>query len=240
MAEERKSPQRKKEFEYSKDHFSFSRSPQSFAKQWKRKKTLVNREYRRKSGELLAQAKPEMPANDVELIAGDITVAQLAKSVLRERLHKNGTVSVGEKVKLKLEKRAEMVGRRVQHHGKYDREAAQTVATLSSLEGAKLVDFVRRSAVFLDGGNPLEWDRVKSSKEPIDRALSFLEGLNLGNARLHDALRRNQELCEALQSWVENANRILRKDQRVVQRKIEQKQTTTKKVNALRKRASQS
>lgn len=240
MARERKSPQLKKALEHDKDHFTFAKNPHAFRRNWKQKKTLANREIRRKSDELLAQAKPEMPANDVELIAGDITVAQLARSVLRKRLRKDGTVSVGEKVKLKLDKRVEMVGKRVHRHRKYDREAAQTVATLSSLKSEQLVDFVRRSAVFLDGGDPLEWDRVKSSKEPIDRELSFLEGLTRGNGRMHDALRRNQELCQALQSWVENANRILKKDQRVVQRKIEQKQMVTKKVNALRRRASQS
>ena len=237
MAKERKSPQQKKSLEYNRDHFTFSEHPHALRRNWKRKKTQANREVRRKSDELLAQAKPEMPAADVELIAGDITVAQFSKSVLRKRLRKGGTVSVGEKVKLKLEKRAEMIGRRVQSHQKYDLEVAQAVATLSSLEGQRLVDFVRHSSVFLDGGDPLEWNRLKSSKEPIDRALSFLEGLVRGNFGLDDALCRNQELRQAFRSWVEIANRILAKDQRVLQRRIEQKRSTKKKVKALRREA---
>ena len=49
----RKSPQEKKELEYTKDHFTFGwNSSRAFPKTWKRKKTNLNREYRRKSGEL--------------------------------------------------------------------------------------------------------------------------------------------------------------------------------------------
>ena len=116
MERERKSPQQKKRLEYDKDHFTFSESPHAFPKQWRRKKTQATRENRRKSDELLVQAKPEMSAKDIDLVVGDVTLAQLAKSVLRKRLHKRGTVTVGEKVKLKLEKRAETVGRRVKSH----------------------------------------------------------------------------------------------------------------------------
>jgi len=237
MTRERKSPQQKKSLEYGRDHFTFSEHPHAFRRNWKRKKTQANRETRRKSDELLAQTKPEMPAADVELIAGEITVAQLAKSVLRKRLRKGGTVSVGEKVKLKLEKRAEMIGRKVQSYKRFDSEVVQAVTTLRSLEGERLVDFVRRSSVFLDGGDPLEWSRVRSSSDPIDRALSFLEGLVRGDARLDDALCRNQELREAFRNWVNNANRLLAKDQRVVQRKVEQRRLAEKKVKTLRRKA---
>lgn len=237
MAKEQKSPQQKKELEFSRDHFTFSEHPHAFRRNWKRKKTQANREVRRKSDELLAQAKPEMPAADVELIAGEITVAQLAKSVLRKRLRKGGTVSVGEKVKLKVEKRAEMIGRRVQSQKKFDSQVVQAVSTLRSLEGERLVDFVRSSSVFLDGGDPLEWNRVKTSNDPIDRALSFLEGLVRGDARLDDALCRNRELREVFRNWVNSANRILVKDQRVVQRKTEQRRSSEKKIKAHRREA---
>ena len=71
----------------------------------------ANREYRQKSEELLAQAKPGIGALDIELIADDPTAARFQKSVIRKRLHKIGTVTVGEKVKDKLERRAEAVGR---------------------------------------------------------------------------------------------------------------------------------
>ena len=106
MAKERKSPQQKKELEQTKDHFTPGwQSSRLFPKTWKRKKTRVNREYRRKSEELLAPAKPGIAADDLELIADDLTAARFQKSVSRTRLHKIGTITVGEKVKRKLERR---------------------------------------------------------------------------------------------------------------------------------------
>ena len=81
MGKERKSPQQKKALRYSKDHFTFSESPHAFPKQWKRKKTHANRKYHRKSDELLVQAKPEISAEDADLIVGDVTESQLKKSV---------------------------------------------------------------------------------------------------------------------------------------------------------------
>ena len=237
MAKAQKSPQQKKDLEYSKGHFTFAEYPHAFRRNWKRKKARANRKYRRKADELLAQVKPEMPANDVGVIAGDITVAQLAKSVLRERLRKSGTVTVGEKVNLTLEKRAKTVGRRVRTHEKHDREAAEAVMTLNSLEGDQLIDFVRRSAIFCRGGDPIEWSRVQRSEEPIDRALFFLHEIQRGSTPPREALRKNEELCKRFQAWAENANRILTRDQRVQQRKINQKQSTEKNVKTLRRQA---
>jgi len=112
MAKERKSPQQKKELELTRDHFTRGwHSSRMFPRTWKRKKVGANREYRQKSEELLAQAKPGIGALDIELIADDPTAARFQKSVIRKRLHKIGTVTVGEKVKDKLERRAEAVGR---------------------------------------------------------------------------------------------------------------------------------
>lgn len=130
MASERKSPQQKKQLEYTKDHFTFGQhSSRMFPTIWKRKKTRANREYRRKSEELLAQAKPGIPVDDVELLADDLTAARFQKSVIRKRLHKTGTVTVGEKVKRKLERREETAGRKVQRHQHYDHAATSAINT---------------------------------------------------------------------------------------------------------------
>jgi hypothetical protein len=238
MAKEQRSPQQKKQFELSKDHFTFGRhSSRMFPKTWKRKKIHANREFRRKSDLLLAQTKPEMPADDVELIVGDITPAQLTKSVIRKRLHKAGTVTVGEKVKLKLEKRAETIGRRVKSHEKYDRLAAEAVSTLTALDGKQLIDFVRRAATFLHGGDPIEWARIRQSHDRIERALSFLENLQRGSAHEREALCRSDELGNAFRDWATKANRILGKDRKTIQKKIQQKEATEKMVKTLRRQA---
>src|SRR5579872_1362014 len=118
MKKERKSPRKKKELEYARDHFAggFNSSAHGFAKSWGRKKARVNREYRRKSDELLAPVKPGLEAEDVELISTELTTAQLQKSVTRQRLRKLGVVSMGERVKKRLQRRAEAVGRNVRQH----------------------------------------------------------------------------------------------------------------------------
>ena len=71
----RKSPQEKKELEYTKGHFTFGfKSSRMFPKTWKRKKTQANRQYRRKSQELLAGLKPGM--DEEGLISDDLTAAR--------------------------------------------------------------------------------------------------------------------------------------------------------------------
>jgi hypothetical protein len=148
MAKERKSPQEKKQLEYTRDHFTFGwESSRHFPDTWKRKKTHANREYRRKSDELLAQVKPGLAAEDASSIAEDLTVACLQKSVVRKRLQKGGTVTVGEKVKAKLERRVETVGRRATRRVAEDNAAEAAIRTLNSLEGKKLADVVRCAVV---------------------------------------------------------------------------------------------
>ena len=80
MAKERKSPQEKKSLEYTRDHFTFAEHS-SFPTTWKRKKTHANREFRRKSAELLVQAKSGMAVDDVALIADDLTASLFQKSL---------------------------------------------------------------------------------------------------------------------------------------------------------------
>ncbi len=199
---------------------------------WKRKKTRANREYRRKSEELLTQAKPGLAVDDVELIGDDLTAARFQKSAIRKPLHKTGTVAVGEKVKRKLDRREESVGRRVQSHQHSDHAATLAIITLASLDGEKLVSVVRRADLLCGARNADELKRVQQSNDPIDRALHFLYRLGWGSAPEFSALRRNQELDKALGNWMEKANRILARDKRAAKRKLDQKQTVRKKLKS--------
>jgi hypothetical protein len=108
---------------------------------------------------------------------------------------------------------------------------------LTALDGEQLVDFVRRAERLLQGGDPIEWLRLRSSNLPIDRALYFLESFERGDGALHDALRRNQELCRAFQQWRKQANRTLLKDARPALRKAVEKSAVEKKLKALRRQA---
>lgn len=240
MGKESKSPQEKKQLEYSKGHFTFSETPHAFPRQWKRKKTAANRQYRRKSDKLLAPAKPHVSASDAEALIGDLTVGLFKDSITRKRLRNSSAVSVGEKVRIKLEKRKKMTGRRVNSHRKYDALVAEAIGTLASLEGEALAKFVRRAKRFLQGGDPLEWVRLREmrlreSDQPLDRALYFLESLERGDACFHDALRRNQPLCHGFQQWCKEANRLVMKDARVAARKAQEKSAIGKKLKSARR-----
>lgn len=235
MTKAQKSPQEKKSLELTKDHFTGGfHSTHSFHKKWKEKKTFANREYRRKSEELLAPAKPGIAAEDLPLVVDDLTVRRFQKSVVRKRLKKVGTITIGEKIKLGLEKREEMVGRRVQRREADHRAAASVIRTLSSLQGEGLVEFVRRAGRLCAaiGGN--EAQRVYLSKNPLDKALNFIYSLHFGLDSPADTVRRDEGLHKALSAWVVKANRILRRDMRVVEEKVEQKQANEKKMKALR------
>ena len=234
MPKERKSPQEKKSLEYTRDHFTFARHS-SFPKTWKRKKTQANREYRRKSDELLVQVKPGMAAADAASIADDLTAALFQRSAVRKPLQKHGTVTVGEKVKLKLERREERIGRRSRSHEPYDRAAASTVRTLSSLEGERLAEVARRGIILCNSQDAKECFALRQSSDPVDQALYFLYRLSHGSGFEIDAMRRNQELGAVLNGWLTKANRILARDWRVIERKDAQKQKTGQKVNALRR-----
>ena len=168
-------------------------------------------------------------------MVGEITAAQLKNSVSRKRLHKRGTVAVGEKIKLKLEKRKESAGRRVLKHRRYDETATQAVSTLTSLDREDLANFLKRAVKLLNGGDPIEWMQVSQSSNQLDRALWFLERLERGDAPYHEALCRNQRLCEAFLQWREKANRILRKGAWPALQKIKEKKALKRKLNAPRR-----
>lgn len=204
-----KSPQEKKDLELKKDHFTFAEYPHGFRKAWPLKKALANREFRRKSDELLSQTKLGISWEEADLVAGEITASHVRNSVIRKRLRKSGTVSVGEKIRIKVEKRTATVGRRANKHRKYDAIVNSAVETLNSLKGGELVDVVKRIAVLLQGGDPLEWARLQQSTDRLDRAILFVEQTVRGDANYRDALRRNQALCESFQLWKKKARGIL-------------------------------
>lgn len=233
-----KSPQEKKDLEYNKDHFTFGlNSSRMFPKGWRLKKANVNRTYRRKADELLAPAKSQISADDAEEVVGDLTIEHLKHSVTRKRLHKQSTVSVGEKVRSKLEKRRESAGRRVNAHRKYDEIVAQAVGTLLSLDREGLKNFLKIAAKFLIGSDLIERQRIGQSSAPLDRALNFLDQLNHGNGCYLDALRRNQELCRTFQQWQKEAQRIVMKEAQPVLRKEGEKRAVSKKLKAMRRQS---
>lgn len=237
MSTPRKSPREKKDLEFKKDHFTFAKSQHGFRKAWPLKKALANREYRRKSEELLSQAKSGNSLEDVDLVAGELTAGQVRNAISRKRLQKWGTVSVGEKIRVKLEKRSATVGRRAKKHRKYDAIVTSAVLTLNSLEGKALADAVKCIALLLQSGDPLEWARLYESTDPLDRAIFFVERLARRDSDYLNALCRNKKLCESFQRWKRKANRVYDKAGRPQQRKIEQKVANERKVKALRREA---
>jgi hypothetical protein len=239
MPRPRKTPQEKKQLELKKDHFTFAKNPHAFRKSWKQKKSEVNRQYRRKSDELLALAKPEISADEVEAVVGDVTVAHLKKSVWHKRLRKWSTVSLGEKIEIKSQKRQDTIDRRAKGKRNWDQVVTSAVSTLLALEGNELVQVIRRIAGLIQGGDPIEWMRTYQSKDGLARTIFFVEQINRGNGHYLNALRRNQELCKAFNSWIDKANRILAKQRRPAQRKLERKVATEKKVKALLRQKQQ-
>jgi hypothetical protein len=235
MTKERKSPQQKKELEYTRDHFTFGWvSSRKFPQTWKRKKARVNREYRHKSEGILAKAKPGVASTDVELIADDLTAARFQKSISRRRLRKVGTVTVGEKVKRKLEKREDVVARRVRRDQRYDSSADSAMQTLISLEGEQLVEFVRRADLLCNARSSSALKNVLPCKDQFDHALYFLYLLTVGSFLERDAVRRRPELSRAFERWIEKANRVLAKSNRATEVKLQQREVVRKKLRALR------
>jgi hypothetical protein len=229
MAKERKSPQEKKQLEYTKDHFTFGwQSSRSFPQTWSRKKARVNRQYRRKSEEVLAEMKPGIAADDVELLADDLTATRFKKSVSCKRLHKVGTVTVGEKIRLKLERRAAGNGRKARWRQSNERAAFESATaaakTLSSLRGEELISTIRRADLLCTSRTRSALKSVDGKKDPVDRALYFLYRLSYGSAFEVGALRQNPALDKAFGAWIGKARRILEHDTRQRERELAKKQ----------------
>lgn len=223
MGWRRKSPQEKKQLEYAKDHFTFGwNSSRLFPKAWGRKKAHANRQYRRKSEELLAQAKPGIATDAVDSIADDWTAEHFRQSISRKRLYKHGTVTLGEKIKRKLERRRKSAGQHAGQRRRYDNEASSAVNKLNSLKGKQLIDVVRL-AKLLCYGNGEERKRVVLSSSPVDRAIYFVYLVSWGSGLQVNALRRNPELCEAWETWMAKARGILERDDQREEKRHQQK-----------------
>ncbi|MGA9668771.1 MAG: hypothetical protein WBQ94_06155 [Terracidiphilus sp.] len=236
MAKAQKTPQEKKSLELTKDHFTRGfHSTHSFHKKWKQKKAHANRVYRRKSEKLLAPAKPGISAEEVSLVADDLTAAHFRKSVIRKPLYKAGTITVGEKIKLGLEKREQRTGRRVQRREVDHRAASSAISTLVSLEGEELVEFVRRVGRLCAARDVKEEVRLQLSKDPLDQALHFICRIHFGSNAPAQTVWRDQQLHKAYAAWVVTANRILMRDMRVIEEKAEQKHANEKKIKAIRR-----
>jgi len=227
-----KSPQEKKKLEYERDHFTFGwHSSRMFPKTWKRKKTYANREYRRKSAEVLTPAKPGMTSDEMELIIDDLTAGRFQKSVSRKRLHKTGTVALGEKIRRKIKRRQQSQNRRNKTNHLWDARAARAVELLSSLTGSEFVGAVRRASVVCNG-NADELRRVLRSKAPLENALHFLYELSIGSAFAIEALKRNPELGVTLGKWMAKANRTLERDRQTEALKGKEREAVRKKLRA--------
>ncbi len=202
----RKSPQEKKQLDYTKGHFTGGfDSSRMFPKTWKRKKTQANRQYRRRTQELLAELKAGMGEDDV--MSDDLTAARFQRSsISRKRLHKVGTVTLGEKVQLKLEKRTALVGRKVRTKRSCDSWARSALTTLNALQGERFVEVARRAQT-LGRWSTDERLRVMRSQDPVDRALEFLNRISGGSAHEIYALRRSPALQKGFLAWLKKAER---------------------------------
>jgi hypothetical protein len=246
MAKERKPPQEKKQLEYTRDHFTFAEHAHAFRKQWPQKKVLANRKSRRRADEFLAQTKLGISGEEAEQTTADLSVTQVKKLALRQSLRKSGIVTVGEKVRLKLEQRRERTGRRANAHRKYEAIVKEALETLHSLEGDALIDTVRRANQLILKPDRHALLRLMESENPLDRAIHFYcdvcfdNGYLTGNGYLIDSIRRNPTLYRQFWLWVEKAERILRKDRRSAQRKLNQKITIEKRVKTLTRKTRSS
>jgi hypothetical protein len=177
-----------------------------------------------------------MSGENAEEMADDLTAARFQKSVSRKRLRKTGTITVGEKVRRKLDGRAEAVGRNVIRHELADHEAALAVKTLIRLQGEQLADAVRRANLLCSSHNQDELERVRRSRRALDRALYFVYNVATAGSAFHkEAFRRNPEVARRFDAWVAKTNRMLQREERARARKLDEKRALKKKLKIMRK-----
>jgi len=228
-----KTPQEKKESALKRDRVTLGgESIHGFRKTWPKKKANANREYRRKSDELLSKTKTGDSAEDAELMVGDLTATHIKKSVSRRRLVKWGAISLERAIEYKLEKRKETVGRRADSRRSNDAIVRTALTTLQNLNADEAVAVVERIAKAVAGGDPIEWVRLSSASNPLDRAIFVLEQLHRGNFGYWNSLARNKDLCRSYRHWNMTMLRILEKLQRPLQQKRTNKTANEKKVKA--------
>jgi len=225
MAKEQKSPQRKKQLEYTRDYISCGESVHGSRKTWALKKAFINREYRRKCDELLAQSKPGLPSDDANLAIGEVTAGHLEKSVSRKRLHKWTPITVARSIQSRLERRVESAGRRAAQRNKHSALVAEALGVLNSLRDDQLSATVLRAHSLCLSQDFKEKLKLKQSKDPIERAVHVFCSVCFGgryltgDGYLIDRIRREPELWSQFCLWVEKYERILGKEKRTIQRK---------------------
>ncbi|HWB33520.1 MAG TPA: hypothetical protein VG714_10120 [Acidobacteriaceae bacterium] len=233
MPRTKKSPQEKKQLAYDRDHYSSGESDKA-RRSWGRKKANANRQYRRKSDELFAEIKPGMDASNASEIAEELTVAHVQKSLTRKRLQKWSAVTLRETVSRSLTHREERAGRRARSkQRKYD-AVSSALDVMTSLRAEELTKFVRRYALISRGSDPIGYQKMAGSKKELDRALCFLYEWQFRGVH-RDVICANKKMKETLAHWAVKANRILARDRRAAETKQAEKESTGRKVNALRR-----
>ena len=220
MTSKRESPPEKKHREYSE---RVSGGNRRNAEARKKEKKKVGHETRSKADELLAQVKPQLSAEDIEVVAGELTAAHLRKSVSRKGVRKDGAAPFSQILELQHVRRRESFGRKTSMHPHYDRIAAEAVSILSSLEGEQMVAAARHASYLCTPENRHKYVDTLSLSNPVDRALDFVRRAISRGSNEHQALCRNKDLDKAFDAWLLRANRILKKDRLAAQRKLKNK-----------------
>jgi len=241
MAKSPKSPQEKKELALKKDHVTLGgESVHGFRKIWPKKKALANREYRRKSDELLAKPKSGNSAEDVEYMTGDVTATELEKSISRKRLVKWGAISLESAIQYKFEKREETVGRRANRNRRADAHVSSALSTLESLSEPRLKSFLTRLDALLERNDFSTQYQLSQSPDPQNQALFFVHQVVRKDFTYCRSLQRNREFCLRYHAWRRKAVQVMEKMMRPAKRKFEEKAANEKKVKAqLRKSSKQ-
>lgn len=227
MAQERKSPQEKKLKDYS-DRVTAGNRRNASAR--KKEKKDVSRETRSKRDELLAQIKPQISSEDAELVAGELTTTHVQKSASRKGPQKCSAEPFSHVIERQQQRRIESFGRKTRTHPHYDRLARQAIDTLNAIEPERFVEVARRAGKLCSLEYRYKFDGELKADDPIDRALHFLCSVSSRSHEESQALCRNKDLDKAFTTWIERANRILRKDRLAAQRKLEEQQTIKKKL----------
>jgi len=226
MKSERESPQEKKLRECS-DRVTPGNRRNAEAR--KKEKKKVGHETRSKTDELLAQVKPQLSAEDTEVIAGELTSTQLQKSVNRKRVLKYDAVPFSQTIEWQRERRLVSFGRKTKALPHYDRRAKEAIDTLNAINEKQFVDVARRAGKLCTPEFRHTFSNQLKVDDPIDRALHFLWSVSWGSNEDNQALCRNRELGKAFTAWIKRANRILAKDWLAAQKKLQEQQTIKKK-----------
>jgi hypothetical protein len=218
MKELRESLQEKKSREYSDRVTPGNRR---HAKARKDEKTNLKREARSKGGELLATIKPQVSAEDAEILAGELTATHLRKSVTRKRPQESSAVPLSQVIEWQLERRIESFGRKRRNHPKYDKMAREAVETLNSVPKGSFADVARRAGKICNPENRYKYENELLLIDPLDRALYFLRRVSAHSHDENQALCRNKNLDSSLSTWIAKANRVLAKDRLGAQTKMD-------------------